>query len=64
MLIEDLLDRLSSNLWGRTRSEAIEQGICVRCGDSKQGKEFAQNALCQECLEALLDENPPEGESQ
>lgn len=54
--IKELLDQVSTALFGRRRSEAIETDICVCCGkiateftDDVSKKEYSISGLCQKC---------------
>ena len=57
-----VLDTISLNMFGKSRSEAIRQNICVNCGgeadifvDIKSKREFALSGLCQNCQDSLFD---------
>ena len=57
-----VLDTLSLQMFGKSRSEAIRQNICVSCGgeadgfvDIKSKQEFAISGLCQSCQDSLFD---------
>lgn len=57
-----VLDTLSLQMFGKSRSEAIRQNICVSCGgeadgfvDIKSKREFAISGLCQSCQDSLFD---------
>ena len=52
----DFLDTMSRNLYGRTRSECIENRICVACGvevtefrDECSAREYDLTGYCQDC---------------
>ncbi len=62
--LEELKDELSLRLFGRKLSEALEQGICVRCGarvrledfrDELSKKEYYLSGLCQRCQDEVWD---------
>ena len=57
-----VLDTLSLQMFGKSRSEAIRQNICVSCGgeadgfvDIKSKREFAISGLCQSGQDSLFD---------
>lgn len=59
--IEDLLDILAEDAFGRTRTEAIEQDICVDCGNDarefnseRARREYAISGLCQVCQDEIF----------
>jgi len=54
--IEKALDQISLKMFGKSRSEAIRQDICVNCGgeasefdDAISAKEFSISGMCQVC---------------
>lgn len=56
-----LIDELSLDAFGRTRTEADEKGVCVSCGkkpesfrDKRSEKEFAITGMCQTCQDGLF----------
>ena len=56
-----VLDTISLNMFGKSRSEAIRQNICVNCGgeadifvDIKSKREFALSGLCQSCQDSIF----------
>ncbi|MBE44976.1 MAG: hypothetical protein CMO16_07365 [Thaumarchaeota archaeon] len=56
-----VLDSISLNMFGKSRSEAIRQNICVNCGgeadrfvDIRSKREFALSGLCQNCQDSLF----------
>lgn len=53
---KNIPDRLASFAFGRTRSAALSEGICVRCGkpanefaDELSRREYGISGFCQEC---------------
>ena len=61
-----VLDTISLSMFGKSRSEAIRQNICVNCGgeadifvDIKSKREFAISGLCQNCQDSLFSEDGP-----
>ena len=56
-----VLDTISLNMFGKSRSEAIRQNICVNCGgeadifvDIRSKREFAISGLCQNCQDSIF----------
>jgi uncharacterized CHY-type Zn-finger protein len=56
MMVSSALDKLAEMAFGRTKTEAIEKGICVRCGkpkgefrDAISEKEYEITQMCQVC---------------
>ena len=56
-----VLDTISLSMFGKSRSEAIRQNICVNCGgeadrfvDIKSKREFALSGLCQNCQDSIF----------
>jgi len=54
--LDVVLDKLSKDLFGRSRTESLEKQICVICGgkakkfrDRKGEKEYLESAMCQQC---------------
>lgn len=54
--LSQFLDELAMNAFGRSRTEAIRQGICVDCGNpvtnfhsTKTHKEYCISGLCESC---------------
>lgn len=59
----NFLDNLSSNLFGRERSQAIAQGVCVVCGkpatkftDALSQREYKISGYCHECQNVTFGE--------
>ena len=61
--LDAVLDILAKKQYGRTLSEAHEQFICVRDGETMQGRlngradwrEYAQSGLCLHCVDEIFD---------
>ena len=61
--LKELKDTVSKSLFGKTRAEALEGGICIDCKEpaipkcySKAGKlEFVISGMCEECFDKLID---------
>jgi len=60
-LMQSALDSLSNNLFGRSRTEAIELNICVDCGnpakdfrDKLSEREYTISGLCQKCQDKVF----------
>lgn len=58
--LQDAIDRVSMEFWGKTR----EPGFCVKCGrevkpedfrDDLSLKEYRISALCQECQDLIFE---------
>ena len=63
MNLQENLDRLSSEVYGRNRTDAIRAGICVKCGRSKvqfrngaSEREYSISGLCQSCQDSIFEE--------
>ena len=59
--MRNFLDSVSKDMFGRCRTEAIESGICIDCGepatefvDQLSRKEYAISGLCQECQDKIF----------
>ena len=59
----EFLDQFSKAAFGRTRTEAIELGVCVDCGqpakdfrDAISQKEYTISGLCQSCQDKIFGE--------
>jgi len=61
---EKFIDMFAEMFFGRTRTEAMKQGICVTCGkkidmedfrDEKSRKEYEITGMCQECQDEVFD---------
>lgn len=56
-------DQAAANLFGRTRTEAFEQEICVKCGtsvaapyaflDAASAREYLITGFCQQCQDTF-----------
>ncbi len=54
--MKEFMDKISQEIFGQSRTEAIESDICVDCGlpavefkDQLSRKEYSISGLCQEC---------------
>lgn len=61
-LMARLLDEMSSSTFGRTRTEAIELGLCLTCGtpakdfnDKKAEREYTISGSCQVCQDRVFN---------
>jgi len=59
--MRDFLDSVSLDVYGITRTEAIESNICVDCHgpatefvDQLSRKEYSISGLCQECQDKIF----------
>lgn len=59
--VEEALDRVSEDMFGRRRTMAIRNDICVMCGavttmfrDEKSRKEYAISGMCQKCQDEMF----------
>jgi len=61
--LNEILDNVSKNLFGREREESIRKNICVMCGnivdennfkDELSLKEFKISGMCQECQDKIF----------
>jgi len=64
MDLQEFKDQFAKRLFGRTRSEAKEKGICVDCGkkikgfkDELSSKEYEITGFCQECQDSVFEED-------
>lgn len=55
------LDSLSQSIFGRPRSEALQKGICVKCGekadkfnDQLSRREYGISGFCQKCQDDIF----------
>jgi hypothetical protein len=60
--MEKALDDIGEKLFGRTRTGAISQQICVCCGqlattfrDDKSAHEYTLSGMCQACQDKIFD---------
>ena len=60
--IQEVIDNLSLNSFGRKTSTALAQNICVDCGeetkefkDELSKKEYLITGLCQKCQDYVFD---------
>ena len=58
--MEDQIDILSFELFGRSRTHSIKNNVCVSCGkpamkfkDKLSEKEFSISGLCQTCQSSI-----------
>lgn len=62
--LKDFKDDVAKKLFGMTKTEAIEKGVCLHCGDpalkncySEAGaKEYTISGLCEYCFDAMFKE--------
>lgn len=59
--MEKQLDYISSMLYGRKRSDALQNNVCVTCGNKVEGfrdelskKEFGISGMCQDCQDSVF----------
>ena len=59
--MEKAINEMSQSLFGRSRTESIESGICVDCGqpakdfrDKLSEKEYTISGLCQKCQDSVF----------
>jgi len=62
--MQAMVDAYAKNVFGRTRSEAATQGVCVTCGkpitsfrDELSVREYAISGICQTCQDGVFDES-------
>ena len=56
-------DNLARELYGMTKAEAIEKGICIDCREPAKAKchtdagnrEYLISGLCEECYDAMFE---------
>jgi len=58
--LNSFLNEFSQNVFGRNRTEAIENDVCVECGESAKEfkdalsqKEYSISGLCQKCQDKI-----------
>lgn len=59
------LDRLALRLFGRTQGNALERGVCLRCGkrtnpdemDSRDALEYGISGFCPECFNEVTPDD-------
>jgi hypothetical protein len=63
--VRNMLDNMTSTIYGRSASESIEQDICVSCGkpaveftDELSRREFAISGMCQKCQDNIFNFDP------
>lgn len=63
------LDSLAKRLYGRTKQEALAEGICISCGkkanfftDQISRKEYGISGMCQSCQDEFFVEEDEEEE--
>ena len=49
------IDLLALQLFGITRSDALESGVCLCCKEKHNGRVMLQTALCADCLDESLN---------
>ena len=56
-----LLNNMGSAMFGRTRTEALELGLCVTCSgvakdfsDKKSEREYSISGMCQKCQSSIF----------
>ena len=65
MQLQSLKDRLANDLFGMTKAEAVEQGICIDCKEpalpncySDAGvREYYISGMCEECFDNMFKED-------
>ena len=61
MKLNDLKEKLSEEIFGQSRREAIAAGVCIQCGRpaldhcySEAGRrEYLISGLCEECFDRI-----------
>jgi len=62
-LLEAHLDNIGTSVFGRSRRNCLDEGICIRCDkqvdansfkDKRSKREYQISAFCQECQDELL----------
>jgi hypothetical protein len=60
--VRKALDEMTSDIYGRSGSNAIENDICVSCGepaveftDELSRREYAISGLCQKCQDNIFN---------
>ena len=68
-MVSKALDKLAEMAFGRTMTEAINEGICIRCGkpkgyfrDAISETEYSISQMCQVCQDWFFDELESESE--
>lgn len=62
-MVSKALEKLAEMAFGRTKTEAINKGICIRCGkpkgdfrDAISETEYSISQMCQVCQDWFFDE--------
>ena len=58
------IDLLALQLFGMTRADALESGVCLCCKEEHNGRVMLQTALCAACLDESLNGPPEDKESE
>ena len=66
--LQDLKDKVSKDLFGVTRDDALASGACIKCGEdalpkcySAAGKkEFRISGLCELCFDEICGTSKPD----
>lgn len=61
MKTPEFIDHLGKEMFGRSRTEAQEQKLCITCGNKIEGfkdeisaKEYAISGMCQKCQDEVF----------
>lgn len=59
--MQEFVDGLANEFFGRTQEESLEKNICVMCGnvvenfrDSLSLKEYSISGMCQQCQDKIF----------
>ncbi len=62
--LTEFIDNASQLMFGRTRTESIQQNVCVTCGkmatgfsDASSRKEYTISGMCQVCQDETFEED-------
>jgi hypothetical protein len=61
--VSDPLDPVARQVFGRTRQEALEQRVCIRCGENPTftteagRREYEISAVCEPCFDAMFGDD-------
>jgi len=61
--LNEVKDRLSKSIFGKSKSEAVNSGLCIQCNEpalakcySEAGiKEFSISGLCEKCFDSIFN---------
>ena len=63
--LQDLKDKLAKDLFGQTKDEATQTGLCIDCGEDAEAnsyseagrKEYHISGICEKCFDGMFEED-------